>query len=141
MPVGLRYLWSVILGWVVAIGVVAGIEKFGHMIYPPPMGLDVNNNEAMLAYMDALPIGALLFVLVAWFCGAFFGGVVCVFFSKAKAMMFSIIIGAIVLLGALTSLIFIPHPIWFSIVALLGLPIVVAFTGYFSQRFERHDLQ
>ncbi len=136
MPVGLRYLWATILGWCVALGTVAGIETIGHKIYPVPQELDVNNSEAMLAYMDSLPFGALLFVLFAWFSAIFIGSVVCVFISKARAMTFALLIGGIILLGALTSLIFIPHPIWFSVTALIGIPIIVALSGRFCQRFE-----
>lgn len=140
MPNALRYPLAVIVGWFVAIFLVASIEKIGHSIYPIPENLNVQNAEQMNSYIAELPVGALLFVLLAWFVATFVGGLLSCFIAKGRAMLMAFFIGFLIFSGALMSLMVIEHPWWFSILALLGIPVIVAYTGKFGQRFEKQSL-
>lgn len=140
MPNALRYPLAVIVGWFVAILTVAVIERLGHIIYPVPVNLDVQNAEQMNSYIAQLPAGALLFVLLAWFIATFVGGVLSCYIAKGRSMLMAFFIGFLIFTGALTSLMVIEHPWWFSILALIGIPVIVAYTGKFGQQFEQQSV-
>lgn len=65
----LRYVPDFLAGAFVAGFVVTGLEALGHAVYPPPEGLDPGNREQIKAAVAAMPVGALLFVLLAWVAG------------------------------------------------------------------------
>ncbi|MCG8306272.1 MAG: hypothetical protein MI975_02695 [Cytophagales bacterium] len=95
------------------------VEMLGHLIYPPPEGLDVNDTEALKDIIKDLPTGALLFVLLAYALGSFGGGLISGILSKSSKIINSIIVGAVLMILGFINLFMIPHPVWFSIVSLL----------------------
>ena len=68
-----------------------------------------------------LPIGALLFVAVAWFIGTLGGTLAACKIGDAKPMIFAAVVGGLMLLGTLFNLMTIPHPLWFSILGVVGI--------------------
>lgn len=109
-----RNIGAAIVGVFVAVGVVWAIESIGHSVYPPPPSLDLTDAEAMRAYADALPIGALLFVALAWFSGTLAGTWVACRIGTASPLVFVLIVGGLILAAAITNLMLIPHPLWFA---------------------------
>jgi hypothetical protein len=61
-----RNIGAGIAGVIVAIALVWVVEFAGHSIYPTPADLDYGNSDVMRAYIDTLPLGALLAVAIAW---------------------------------------------------------------------------
>ena len=53
-------------GVVIAGLTIWAIESVGHLVYPPPEGLDFADPDAMQAYIATLPAGAMIFVVAAW---------------------------------------------------------------------------
>ena len=64
-----RLALALFAGIIAAFITVMLIETAGHAIYPTPQGLNQNDAQALRAYIDALPLGAKLFVLAAWLAG------------------------------------------------------------------------
>jgi MFS family permease len=110
-----RKILAVLVGAVVAIVVVFVFEYISSLIYPPPPGLNMSDVEAMKEHVKTLPLGAFIFVLVAWTLGAFIGGLVAGIIAKSNHVLFGWIIGAIILIGAIVTVVTIPHPAWFSV--------------------------
>ena len=106
---------SVIIGAVI----IFLVEALGHMIYPPPEGIDFNDSEAMKSVVSNLPVGALLFVVIAYALGSFGGGFASVLISKQQNTTLPIIIGIILMIFGIINLFLIPHPVWFMIANLL----------------------
>ncbi len=117
----IRSIGALIAGIVTAFASIYLIEMLGHMIYPPPADLDFSDPEAIRPYIATLPIIALLFPMFGWFVGAFAGSLVADFCGDAKPYVFAAIVGGLVLAGTIANLIVIPHPLWFSITALIGI--------------------
>lgn len=65
---------GVVLGLIVALIVIVIVEVLGHVIYPLPAHVDVNNPESLKAYVANAPFGALLFVSLADAVSSFVGG-------------------------------------------------------------------
>ena len=116
----LRNIGAGIAGIVVAGLLVWVIEMVGHSANPMPEGIDYNDREAMTAYIESLPVWALLSVVVAWIVGTFGGTVAACRIGTAPAYIFALLVGAFVLLGIGLNLAAFPHPTWMAVAGVIG---------------------
>ncbi len=117
----LRKVGAGIAGIVVAVVLVLVFESIGHAIWPAPDDLDVGNADVMRAYVDTLPLGAMLTVAFAWFAGALGGTFAACRLGTARPLVYALLVGGFMTAGAIFNLMIIPHPIWFSALGLLGI--------------------
>jgi hypothetical protein len=129
MHPALRLTLAVVAGAVVAFSTVALIESIGHRVYPMPAGLDWSKPEQVRAYVDGLPLGALLFVLGGWIVAALVGGLVAAWIARARAVLAAAIVGAVVLAATVANLAMIPHPTWFAVVGVAGIVLAAFVAG------------
>ena len=54
----MRAAFAGIAGVIAGIVIVFGAEAVGHMIFPPPEGVDLSDPEQLAAIMDQIPLGA-----------------------------------------------------------------------------------
>jgi hypothetical protein len=114
-----RGLLAVLLG-IVTFGVVVMVgEMVGHMIFPPPPGLDPHNPESFAAAMKLLPIGALISVMVAWGLATFAGAWVAARVAPGGRLAFGIGIGVLALRAGVATMMMIQHPLWMWIVGVV----------------------
>jgi len=123
----LRKITSVVLAVVVAIILVSLVEMVGHRIWPPPTGLDPTNPESVRTAMAQMPLGALASVAVAWIVGAFGGG--WLGSRVARQAWPAYVVGGVVMLASIASLVMLPHPAWFWVVALVLVPLAAHLGG------------
>jgi len=114
-----RSLLACLAGLVLGSVVIGVVEFVGHQIYPPPAGIDPRDPESIRRAMETISMGALLVVLVAWAIGSVVGGLVAARLAPRQPMRCALIVGAMLLLAGIANLIMLPHPLWFSIVAVL----------------------
>jgi hypothetical protein len=119
-----RGIAATVAGVLLAGLTIAGVEWLGHRLYPPPAGLKADDLEAMAAHVAAMPIGALLFVLLAWLLGVFLGGLLAALVAGRRPRLYAGVIAAVILLGAIANFAMIPHPAWFMALAVISLPLV-----------------
>ena len=103
-------------------------ETLGHLVYPPPADFEFGEPEQTRAFIATLPVGSILFVGAAWAAGTFLGTLVGTVMSGSKPLPYAIVVGGMVLAGAATMLVLIPHPWWFTIAAPVAI-IIAAFLG------------
>ena len=130
-----RKISAVVLGVIVAVVVIITIEALGHAVYPVPEGLDITDTEAMHAYVVGLPIGALLFVMGAWLVATLAGGLLACFIARETPLVYSAIVGGLILLGTIINLMSIPHPSWFSITSVMVIIAMIFVTGRLGSSF------
>jgi len=116
-----RKIIAGIVGIIVAGTLVWIVETVGHTIYPTPADLDVGNTDVMRAYIDTLPLGALLTVAIAWFIGSLGGTLVACKVGSARPLIYLLVVGGMMFAGAAYNLTIIPHPIWFSVLGIVGI--------------------
>ena len=116
-----RNIAAGVVGVLVAFTLVVVVEKVGHMVYPPPEDLNFADAEAMRDYIAVMPLGALLFVAAAWLIAAAVGTCAACAIGTARPLIFALLVGGLVFVAASVNLFMIPHPIWFSIVGLVGI--------------------
>lgn len=117
-----RWIGGLLAGIVAAFVLVALIEGISSAAYPPPPGLDLDDMDAMKAHVAGLPIGAFLLVLLAWAAGALGGSFVASRILPGRDIAGGVVVGGLLLLGALANLMMLPHPGWFWAVSLPLIP-------------------
>jgi len=123
----LRNVLAIVAGLVTAFATVMLIDKLGHLVYPPPAGLDFSNPAAVRPYLATLPVGAFIFILASSVVAAFVGTLAACHVGTANAMLFGAVVGGVVLAATIANFIAIPHPIWLSIATLGGVMLSTLF--------------
>ncbi|GAB3388984.1 hypothetical protein [Lysobacter fragariae] len=119
-------LLGVLAGIVTLVVVITGVEYVGHLLYPPPPGLDPTDPAQLSAIMAAQPVAAKAFVVLAWIAGAFLGGGVAALISRTWPRAAAVIVALCVVAGVCAMVIAMPeHPLWMSAIGLL-LPVPAA---------------
>jgi hypothetical protein len=113
----LRNIGAVIAGLAVSIGIIMAVQTAGHALWPPPVGLDYNDSDVIRTYTSQLPFLALLFPIVSYFLGALAGPYAACRIGTARPLILVGIIGIVLLAFTVANLIQIPHPVWFSVLA------------------------
>ena len=120
---------AVMGGIVVALTLIGVVQSIGHAVYPPPADLNIRDAEAFAAYRETLPAAAILFVLASYLAGAFAGPFVAGWLAGGPSLVYAALIGGVLLALTVMNLVAIPHPIWFSVLAILGIPAAAFFGG------------
>ncbi len=130
----IRKLLAIIIGLVVAGIIVMLIQKLGHSLYPPPAGMDLNDQAFMTEYVASLPWGPLAFVLASYFAATLAGGWIAASIAGQFPLAFAGTIGAIMLAGAIWNVYTIPHPPWFTITAIAVIVVASLLAAGFASR-------
>jgi hypothetical protein len=69
----LRVILGVLAGVVVGVVVIGLVEGMGHMIFPPPPGVDLTDPTQLKSAMAKVPVQAKIAVLIGWFLGTLAG--------------------------------------------------------------------
>ncbi len=107
----MRLILGLIAGLLVGGATVALVETAGHMIFPPPPGVDLTDPAQLRTLMGRVPTGALVAVLIAWAAGVFAGGYAAARIAR-RGPWPAWAIGAALFGGAVWSMMMIPHPPW-----------------------------
>jgi hypothetical protein len=121
----LRSVLSVVAGVLLGSVIILIVEMTDHALFPPPPGLDPANSESL----KNIPAGALGAVIMAWFAGAFGGGVVASLIARRWAPAAWVVAATILLLAGAT-MAQIPHPLWMIVGAIAA----TGLGGYLSVR-------
>lgn len=110
----LQLIFGTIAGVVVAFAAVYGLETLGHQLFPVAGATDVSTKAQLEAFMKAMPLGGLVFVLISWVGGAFAGATTGLIASGRRRIA-GVIPAALVLTATIVTLMMIPHPLWMTV--------------------------
>ncbi len=132
---------AAVLGIIAAGVIVAIVEALGHTVYPIPPDVDFNDSVQFGNYVKSLPIGAFLFVAGGWTLATLGGALLACFIAKEKPFVYSGIVGGFILVATVANLMMIPHPLWFSVSALIAIAVMTYVTGVIasSRAFSASD--
>jgi hypothetical protein len=118
-----RSVAGVIAGLLIVIAFVQIGELGVHRIAPPPATEDMT---AIKAYVASLPLKAYLIVLGGWLVGTFVGTFIAAAIARKRVPVY--VLGAILAIGTIATMFFIPQPMWFTLaqLAIFGVATVVA---------------
>lgn len=122
----LRTILGVLAGLATMFLAIMGIEFLGHLLYPPPPGLDPMVPEQLQRLLAAQPPAALALVVLAWVAGAFLGGWVAARIAPAHPRLAAGLVALVVMAGVVGMIVQMPqHPRWMGVLGLL-LPLPAA---------------
>jgi hypothetical protein len=116
----LRNILALPVGIAVAIAIVGGLEWLSHQFFDVADSVDMHDETAARAFIASLPLAAILMIGAAWMIGAFTGSLVAGKLGTLKPQICASTVTGLILAGAITNLLLIPHPVWFSITAPIG---------------------
>jgi hypothetical protein len=96
---------------------ISVIEMLGHVIWPPPAGLDMNDMDAFRAAVAAMPTGALAAIVAGWTIGAFVGALIANLI--ARRALAGWIVAALVIAAIVVNAAMIPGPLWMPVSGIL----------------------
>jgi hypothetical protein len=134
MHPAIRVTLGIIIGTLVAFGLVAVIEAMGHKVYPVPPDVDISNLDQVKAYAATLPAGALVLVVAGWIIGTLGGGLAGSLVARHRAVFISRFVGALMMCATILNLVLIPHPAWTAIAAVAGIVLAAWFAGRLMRR-------
>jgi hypothetical protein len=123
-----RSILGIVLGIVLAVVAIFGIQAVAMIVYPMPEGTDMNNPESLKAALAAMPAGAFVLLLVGYAVGTLAGAWLAATIARRAPVVHGLIIGVFFLLGNLINVSRLPHPVWYVVVSIvMFLPL--AFVG------------
>ena len=102
----LRAIGAIIAGLAAVFATVIILELIAVQLFPTAAGA------------ASMPVGAQIFVVVAWFMGAFVGAVVAGWIARAVWAVW--VIAALVALCAIIAMFMIQHPVWMQIATVVA---------------------
>lgn len=130
-----RTILAVLAGFVAASATFLLVETWGHSLFPIPQNLDINDKEALKAFMNSQPVSAYLLVWGGWLLGSLEAGAIAQFIAKARNYTVPAIIGALLTAAAIFNFVMLPQAIWFIVLGLITF-VPAVFAGWkFAQRF------
>ena len=124
----MNHFFSVLVGCIAAGVAVSFVEKLGHALYAPPVGLSDKDStpeerrDIISNYLKSAPFGALLFPCIAWNVGCLAGGFIAAWTTTDDPMSAGVWTGGIMLAVTAIQLIAFPHPAWMWIAVVTLLP-------------------
>lgn len=124
----LRAAAATLAGIVAAVALVAVVEAVGHVVFPPPAEIDLDDPAAVAGIIAELPAGALFFVVLGWACGAFGGGYVATKVARGTTRVPAVLVALLLLAATGWTLHAIPHPLWMAVAGIV-IPVPFALIG------------
>lgn len=117
----LRDVLGAIIGVAVAVLTVMLFEFISHTAFPVPPDLEMRDTAAMSEYISTVPVAAMLLVLAGYIVATFDGTFIAAWIGNAKPFIFGLLISVLMLVATVSTLIMIPHPMWFNIASVVGI--------------------
>jgi hypothetical protein len=121
----LRTILGIILGVIAMMISVSGIESIGHMLYPPPPGLDPNDLNQLDSIVATAPVGAMAMLVAGWCLGTIIGSGIAARIARHPRVA-AVIVALVVISGVVGMAFLLPsHPTWVAVLGTL-LPVPLA---------------
>ena len=118
-----RTIAGILVGIVIAVGLVFAIEAIVGLIVPAPPDFNMRDPEAVRARVASLPAWVILLVGIGWIVGTGVGSWAAVRISRMRALWPGLVVTAVIFLGTVYNVVTIPHPIWFVAISLIAIPV------------------
>ena len=110
----------------IVVGIITGflIVTFGdlivHQFIVVPVGLNILDKKTMTDFIATIPIPYLIIMVGYWLLSSCLGAMVASVINRKGWRNTSLIVGAILMIGAISNMLLIPHPTWMLVVSAIG---------------------
>jgi hypothetical protein len=134
MKSGLRNTLAAFGGIIVCMASLSGLEAMIPLIFDTAPAPKTEDAVAWAAYMDAMPLGAMLALLPSYFIAGFLGGYSATLSSAKPASLWPVVAVTIVYsAGGIANSFMLPQPTWL-IVASMACILVSPYCGYLLKK-------
>ena len=95
----LRTLLGIIVGLVTAMLLIFALEAAGMMVFPPPAGLQLNNEADLAQLVAQSSTGKKAWVVFGWALASFVGGWVAARISRVQPRFAALAVAALIMVG------------------------------------------
>lgn len=134
MRILVRVIVAILFGLGTGFVVMEAIELINWYLFPIPANFDFQNSVLMNDYIQTLPTGAFLVVLLAWMAGTFFGAYVATWLAPKMRILHALAIGIVFQMAGLVMVCLYQHPPWFTIIAVASFLPVASLAGLIAER-------
>lgn len=124
----LRTLLGIIVGLVTALLLIFALEAAGMMVFPPPPGLQLNDEADHARLVASSSTGKKAWVIFGWALASFVGGWMAARISRLYPRIAALAVAALIMVGTVMNAMVIPHPMWMNVLGVL-LPVPLALLG------------
>ena len=124
----LRTLLAVVAGVITAMLLMFALEAAGLMLFPPPAGLQINNEADLALLLEMSSTGKKAWVVFGWAMASLTGGWVAARISRLHPRGAALAVATLIVIGVVMNAMAIPHPLWMNALGLL-LPVPMALLG------------
>jgi hypothetical protein len=135
----IKNIAAIFAGVIFAVMVVFAVEWLGHSLFPVVENAGYSDPEILAEVVASLPIGALIFVPLAWFLGSLCGGVIAILVAGNHSLIMASIVGTFILTAAIATLMAIPHPLWLIVVGIGSILLSVVIANKIGSCLVRSD--
>lgn len=121
----IRSVFAFLVGAVVMMLTVAGVQGIGHQFWPLPAGIDPNDHAQMASIVEALPTAAKAWVVFAYSVATALAVLIATAIARTHWKGLGISLGALMLVLCIINFFLIPHPLW-MIAVTVAIPIPLA---------------
>lgn len=131
----LRTILGIILGIVAAMISISGFESIGHLLYPPPPGLDPNDLAQLDSIVATAPVGAMAMLVAGWCLGTVIGSGIAARIARHPRVA-AVVVALVVMSGVIGMAFLLPsHPTWVAVLGtLLPIPLALAMAKVVGRR-------
>ena len=113
-----RSIGAIVVGVLLGFATVWVVETIGHLFFPIPSDIALDDPASGGGYARTMPLGAQAFVIAAWFLGALVGGGAAARIANARWAAWPVALA--VAAGAVAIIFWIPHPELMQIAAVVA---------------------
>ena len=111
---------SIGAGLLVASLVVFLVGLVGYQVYPPPLGIVVNDMETLKILLGFASLGIFLFIISAWMLGSFAGGYCAACLANTSKMKHALVVGGVLMVVGVATMVLFTPPFWFWLLGVLS---------------------
>jgi hypothetical protein len=115
----IKNILAVTFAIAMAFATMIGIEYCSEKLFPPPVELNVLDNEMMRNYLANMPLGAYAMVTGGWIIGALFAGFLIAKITKSRKRWAPMTAGLLLTAASVANFVALPHPIWMVLIGVL----------------------
>jgi hypothetical protein len=124
MPSVLRNVLAAIGGLIAAVAVVVLSDFLVGQVYPLPSGAQMADTESARAAIAAVPLPALIALVIGWAMAGGAGAFVAVRLSPARQMLVGGAVAGLLVLATIGNLASFPHPVWMWPASITLIPLI-----------------
>ncbi|MEO9805801.1 MAG: hypothetical protein ABJF04_21265 [Reichenbachiella sp.] len=129
-PILKNILAALVTGIIIGSIVNIGLIMLGHVIIPPPEGMNPMDMESLKAHMPLFETKHFIAPFLAHALGTLVGAFTAAKIASNHQMKFALAIGVWFLYGGASMVMDFPSPMWFNVLDLVGAYLPMAWIGW-----------